>query len=521
MFRKLFLICGIASSLLYVAMNVFVALQWEGYSSASQTVSELSAIGAPTRSLWATLGGFYTVLIIVFAWGVWKSAGDNRAVRTIGALMLAYGGLGLLWPIAPMHLRETLAAGGGTWRDTMHLALGAVSVLLMLGAMVVGVVAFGNRFRLYSITSLVVLLVFAGLTFRDAPGVAHNLPTPWIGVWERINIGVFLLWVVVLAVGLWDNRGTKAGSGLPDRRAFKTLEGEAAYLEAYAAAMKLWPVPYEERQVPGRFGTTHVVVSGPMCAPPLVLLHGYWATLTMWALNVEELSKDHRVYAIDVMGQPGRSIPDEPIRSAADYVEWLTATLDGLGLERVSLTGMSYGGWLALNYAMAVPDRVRKLVLLSPAASLAPLARQFSLRGTLMLLLPARAMVFSFLRWLATSESQQEAAVRRLSDSLVDLMWLGLKHYRFERDTLRIVPTVFTDGQLRMMVVPTLLLIGEREVIYDPEQALERARRFLLGVECDLVRGTSHDMTFAAHRLVDARILDFLDGRPGLSLKAS
>jgi hypothetical protein len=46
------------------------------------------------------------------------------------------------------------------------------------------------------------LLVFGVLTFRDAPRIVANLPTPLIGVWERINIGVFLLWVVALAIAL-------------------------------------------------------------------------------------------------------------------------------------------------------------------------------------------------------------------------------------------------------------------------------------------------------------------------------
>src|SRR5688572_4254966 len=213
MLRKTLLICGIASSLLYVAMNVFVAMQWETYSSASQTVSELSAIGAPTRSLWASLAAFYTVLVTAFGWGVWQSACGNRAVRNVGRLVIMYGALGLVWPLAPMHLRETLAAGGGTFSDTLHLALGAATVLLMLAAMSIGAAAFGKRFRLYSVGSLAILMLFAVLTFMDAPGISQNLPTPWIGVWERINIGVFLLWVVVLAFALWDDR-TRAATGL-------------------------------------------------------------------------------------------------------------------------------------------------------------------------------------------------------------------------------------------------------------------------------------------------------------------
>jgi hypothetical protein len=200
--RKILLVCGVVSSLLYVAMTVFVAMQWPGYSSVSQTISELSAIGAPTRSLWVLPGAFYTVLVTAYGWGVWKSAGPVRALRIAGGLIVAYGALGLVWPFAPMHLREVLAAGGGTLSDTMHIVLGSVTVLLMLLAIGFASTALGKRFRLYSIASLAILATFGALTFLDAPGVAANLPTPWLGVWERINVGVFLLWVVVLAVTL-------------------------------------------------------------------------------------------------------------------------------------------------------------------------------------------------------------------------------------------------------------------------------------------------------------------------------
>jgi hypothetical protein len=205
---KAFLVCGILSSLLYVAMTVFIAMQWEGYSSTSQTISELSAIGAPTRSLWLLPGAVYTILVTAFGWGVRTSGGRSRALRAVGGSIMAYGVLGLAWPFAPMHLREALAAGGGTLSDTMHIVLASVTVPLMLLAIGFGATAFGKRFRLYSIASLVILVTFGAMTFVDAPSVAANLPTPWIGVWERINVGVFLLWVVVLAVGLLRAGGT-------------------------------------------------------------------------------------------------------------------------------------------------------------------------------------------------------------------------------------------------------------------------------------------------------------------------
>ncbi len=203
MLRKILLVCGIASSLLYAAMTIWIAALWDGYSSASRVISELSAIDAPTRSVWMVPGAMYTLLIVAFGWGVWRCGVSNRRLRTVGALILSYGALGLLWPFAPMHMRETLAAGGGTFSDTLHLILSAVTVALMLAAMSVGALAFGRGFRVYSFVSLAVLGVFGVLTFVEAPGVGANLPTPWIGVWERINLGTFLLWIIVLALALW------------------------------------------------------------------------------------------------------------------------------------------------------------------------------------------------------------------------------------------------------------------------------------------------------------------------------
>jgi hypothetical protein len=200
MTAKALFICGIASSLLYALM--IWGIRYEGYSVLSQVPSELTAIGAPTERLWALLGPIYTALVAAFGWGIWRFAGRNRAVRILGGLILAYASLGFLWPFAAMHQREVLAAGGGTLSDTMHQVLGGVTVFLMFLAIGFGAAAFGKRFRLYSITSVVVLLAFGALTFLEAPRLQANLPTPWIGLWERINISVFLLWVATLATVL-------------------------------------------------------------------------------------------------------------------------------------------------------------------------------------------------------------------------------------------------------------------------------------------------------------------------------
>ncbi|NJM62172.1 MAG: DUF998 domain-containing protein, partial [Oscillatoriales cyanobacterium RU_3_3] len=96
----------------------------------------------------------------------------------------------------PMHLRGI----EGTLTDTMHATLTGVGLLFMLLALGCAATAFGKWFRLYSIGTILIFVVFGVLAGLDGSRLEANLPTPWMGVWERINIFAYMLWVVVLAI---------------------------------------------------------------------------------------------------------------------------------------------------------------------------------------------------------------------------------------------------------------------------------------------------------------------------------
>ncbi len=198
--RSRLYVAGIISSLWYTAMNIFIPLLQEHYDSASQTVSELSAIGAPTRTVWVVLSVIYTVLIISFGWGIWKLTKQNNKLRIVGILIFAYGITNIIWPFAPMHQREALAAGAGSFTDTMHLTLAAVTVAIMTSAIGLGAAALGKSFRIYSISTIFLLLVFGILTSMDAPKVQKNLPL-LLPVYGNVSISGFscfglLCWLV-------------------------------------------------------------------------------------------------------------------------------------------------------------------------------------------------------------------------------------------------------------------------------------------------------------------------------------
>ena len=202
-FRRILLACGIISSALYVVMNAIGALLYSGYSGAAQTISELYAIGAPPTNVVALLMVVYNLLLYAFGAGVWLSAGAKRALRIAAAGMIGKEILGMAVTLFfPMHTREVLAAGGATVSDTLHANLTLIGTLFMLTAMVAGATAFGRRFRLYTIATIVLFIAGGVAAFGNAPRMAANLPTPTQGLTERALAFGYMLWIAVLAITL-------------------------------------------------------------------------------------------------------------------------------------------------------------------------------------------------------------------------------------------------------------------------------------------------------------------------------
>lgn len=198
MVRKSLLVCGILSMLWYVAINIIVPMQYPGYDGASQTVSELSAIDTPTRTLWLVLCLFYSLFFIAFGAGIWLSGKGDQKLRLVAAVIIFDAVFGCFWP--PMHQREVIAAGGGTLTDTLHLVWAFVHLVLMLLMIGFGAAALGKSFRVFSVAVVVIFFVFGILTTKESIGIEAGLPTPHAGTWERINIGAYMFWVIVFAI---------------------------------------------------------------------------------------------------------------------------------------------------------------------------------------------------------------------------------------------------------------------------------------------------------------------------------
>jgi pimeloyl-ACP methyl ester carboxylesterase len=295
----------------------------------------------------------------------------------------------------------------------------------------------------------------------------------------------------------------KAYLAAGDLSGFKTIEGGRRYLRAYDQVLAQWPVPYRELELPTPFGDTHIIVSGPEAAPPLVLLHATGTSATGWLLNVGPLSQRWRVYAVDILGEPGKTRQSRLLGDRADCAEWLSAVLDGLGLERVRLAGWSFGGWLTLNFVLAAPHRVQQAVLLAPYASLAPYR--------LAVLVLLKAGPYLPLGPPGRLTLQLMAPGFAFNEEFAEQFALGGRFFRYANPRRSVFPTPYADEELAAVSVPTLLLVGDKEQTFDPRRALANATRLIPRIETELLASAGHLLALDSAQQVNERMLQFLD----------
>ena len=279
---------------------------------------------------------------------------------------------------------------------------------------------------------------------------------------------------------------------------FTTSDGRAKYMAAYEAMFSLWKVPHDSIDVKTSYGSTHINVSGPSDGQPLVLLHGAGLSSTAWFANIAGLSTNHRVYAVDIIGDIGKSVANNLMEERSDYAKWLHAVFDRLNIEKGYLLGHSYGGWLTLNMALAYPERLQKIVLLAPAASFYPLSfisKLFFYLGQLKIRPPARS-VFKVIAPRGTV----------FDETFIHLMEMATGYC----SSAIMYPNVYTDAELKQIELPALLLIGSGEKIYNPIKAIDRAKRLMTGLTAEIIPNARHTLNMEQPETINRRILEFL-----------
>lgn len=285
---------------------------------------------------------------------------------------------------------------------------------------------------------------------------------------------------------------------MANESSFPQPEWQNEYLTAYLKVMKLWKVEHQSYEVETSFGTTYMNICGPEKAPTLILLHAASVGSGEWYANVESWSKHYRILAIDTIGDCGWSKATKRIETAEEYNEWLLEIMDNFNLEKASFIGHSYGGWLAINMAISNPDRVDKLVLLAPAASIQPFKLLVKI-GLKMPKLPVNISAEKILKAMSARDFEPKKEYLELMDVV---------NRNCRPDIL--FPTVYSNKELESIKNHTLLLLGDQESIYSPLKAVERARKYIPNIKSEIILQAGHLLNMEQPEKVNSRVLKFL-----------
>jgi len=289
---------------------------------------------------------------------------------------------------------------------------------------------------------------------------------------------------------------------------FRSESAKQRYLAFYDDIAKDWPVESETRMADTSYGQTYVRVSGPVDAPPLVLMHGANATSLSWIPNIKALSENYRTYAVDNIYELGRSVFTKIFKTPDDLINWMDESLLALGLSNdINMIGMSYGGWLTSQYALRHSEKVDSIVLLAPAATVLPLGPGF-LKSSLISILPHRYFTKKGLEPIMADLWKKDEAGRKYFESLVDHLDIGLRSFK---PKMMVSPTVLSDEELNALKMPVLFMIGENEKIYSADEAVARLTKVAPHIKAAIIPDAGHDLPASQAELVNGKILDFLE----------
>jgi pimeloyl-ACP methyl ester carboxylesterase len=272
---------------------------------------------------------------------------------------------------------------------------------------------------------------------------------------------------------------------------YKSNEGRETIHALYRRALHRWPIPHTELIVPTCEGDTFVIASGDPAAPPLVLLHGSGANSSTWIREAASFSRDHRVYAVDMIGEPGFSAETRPPLASDAYARWLDDVWNALAITHASIVGISLGGWLAIDYAVRRPARVRSLSLISPSG----LGRQNTA------LLMKAAVLLQLGEWGRRRALRLVTGPDDVPKEVTEFVLAIFRHFRprMERLPLR------TDGELAALSMPVQLIVGSRDRMIRSPETRERMERIVKDLHVTWLENDGHMLGGQA-----SRVLDFL-----------
>lgn len=290
-------------------------------------------------------------------------------------------------------------------------------------------------------------------------------------------------------------------------KVYKKEKYRVSVFETYDKLLEMWDVDLNEFDVKTRYGSTHVISFGDSSKQPLVLFHGVGDnSALMWIYNAKELGKHFRVYAIDTLGGPGKSIPNDNYNKTFDQIKWVDDVLLKLNIDKTYMAGVSNGSYITHHYGIKRPDRVIKMVCM--AGGVATIGSPHPLKQMLKVFLPeaifpTKNNVNKLIRKLTGENSgvftENPVVMEHYQYLIKGFNNMAMAYHKIE---------MFSDEQIKNISGKSMFLCGDADPLRDKVSAEAAFKKHKLDFK--IFKGVGHGINHEISDEINKTIIDFL-----------
>jgi pimeloyl-ACP methyl ester carboxylesterase len=314
----------------------------------------------------------------------------------------------------------------------------------------------------------------------------------------------------------------------PSLKLYKSQEGLNKIMSWYKKVESEISVEHESIFAKTRFGKTHAIVAGEDHSKSLILIPGVAGCAPLWRHQINELSKHFKVYALDIVGQPGKSEPNPPSVFNDDFVNWLEDVITDLKLKKPHCVGVSTGGTTAMDMAIQKSDLIDKVVMCGPtglARARLPFHQWFS---RAMAKKKDADVLSDDLTASSFSKPRSGKTFGSFDRQLARGMALCTRFYRVDKSlgiynektsrvnyikALKVISKFFFSvdkKKLKTFKNPGLLIFGEFEVLYNPYKISKKINKLIPDLQIEIIKDAGHAAIYDQPEKVNEKVISFL-----------
>jgi pimeloyl-ACP methyl ester carboxylesterase len=280
---------------------------------------------------------------------------------------------------------------------------------------------------------------------------------------------------------------------------FKSEQGKKKIIELYDEKLETLDIDYEFKTVHTSFGVTNVIVAGKASNPPIIIVHGSNGCAPIALETYPNLSKDFRVYAIDVLAQPNKSAETRMSMKDDSYGQWIKEIIDSLKIENVVMAGFSLGGLVILKTLEFNESKIKEVYLSAPAY----IVNGNPIKALFKIFIPMKRFMITkkgkyvekFLFEVFTERDQ--FAVKYLSQVFL--------HFKLDFTPVPVINEISANS----IKTPITIFAGKNDILFPGSKMIKRASRIFPTLKkAILIEDSKHVQNKRQNQLIERFILE-------------